>query len=99
MSESEQAPWQRILDNFTRTANAQELGEKLARYAARESARADHLTAAITDTIKALNAHKGQSAELDEMADHLVAYLRQAIAEANRAGFRAQQGAAQDSAH
>lgn len=99
MSESEQAPWQRILDNFTRTAQGQDLNEKLARYAARESARADSLTAAITDTIKALNAQKGQSAELDDMAEHLVAYLQQAIAEANRAGFRAQQGSTQDSAH
>lgn len=96
MSHTSKPHWQAILENFSRTAPGADLGERLARYAARENARAEHLATAIADVIKVLEAQRGSAAEIDELVDHIVNYLRAGIAEANRAGFQAQQAVAND---
>lgn len=96
MSETDKPGWQGILENFTRTAQGQDLNEKLARYAARENARAEHFASVVGATINALEAQRGQSNEIDELVDNVVNYLRAGIAEANSRGFKAQQGAAGD---
>ena len=83
--------WQMIIENHTRntTSNA-EREERLARYAARELARADHLSKTLGDVVATIDSNFGKDAEMDEFLGNIKTYILHNINAANQIAFRAQ---------
>ena len=83
--------WQRILENHTRSAATPADGqERLARYAAREEARAEHLVQVLGDVVAAIDANLGKDPEVDELLNHLKTFILQGINESNQHAFKTQ---------
>jgi hypothetical protein len=89
-----QARWVEILQNQSRGAQSdQEALERVARYAARENARAEHLQRTLGEVAAALENAMGKQAEWDELLGQVTVYIRAGITEANQVAFRAQKEA------
>lgn len=87
--------WQRILENHTRTAATADEGlERLARYAAREEARAEHLVKVLGDIVATIDVNLGKDAEVDELLTNLKTFVLHGINEANQHAFKAQRAKA-----
>jgi hypothetical protein len=91
MSAPSKAAWQTILENHTRAANdAQDAQERLARYAAREQGRAEHLVKVLGDVVATIDTNLGKDAELDEFLNNVKTFILHGINESNQVGFKAQ---------
>ena len=89
------AAWEKILENHTRGATeAAEREEKLARFAAREEARAEHFTKLLGDVVAVIDGNLGKDAEVDEFLGNIKTFILQGVNQANQVGFKAQRAAA-----
>ena len=91
MSNVQKPSWQTILENHTRgaeTAEARE--EKLARFAAREQARAEHLLSLVGDVVAVIDSNVGKDPEVDEFLGNIKTFILTGINQANQVGFKAQ---------
>ncbi|HDP90088.1 MAG TPA: hypothetical protein ENN42_09060 [Thioalkalivibrio sp.] len=91
------AAWEKILENHTRGASApEEREEKLARFAAREEARAEHLTNLLGDVVAVIDSNLGKDAEIDEFLGNIKTFVLQGVNQANQVGFKAQRAPASE---
>jgi hypothetical protein len=91
------AAWQKILENHTRGANeGAEREEKLARFAAREEARAEHFMNLLGDVVAVIDSNLGKDAEVDEFLGNIKTFILQGVNQANQVGFKAQRAPASD---
>ena len=85
------AAWEKILDNHTRgAATPEEREERLARFAAREEARAEHFMSLLGDVVAVIDSNLGKDAEVDEFLGNIKTFVLQGINQANQVGFKAQ---------
>ncbi|AOU98061.1 hypothetical protein BI364_08885 [Acidihalobacter yilgarnensis] len=88
---SDKPRWQTIIENHTRNAVGNtEREERLARYAAREMARADHLSKTLGEVVATIDGNLGKDAEMDEFLGNIKTYILHNINTANQVAFRAQ---------
>jgi hypothetical protein len=91
MSASKKPAWQTILENHTRAAkDDQDALERVARYAAREQGRAEHLVKVLGDVVATIDTNLGKDAELDEFLSNIKTFILHGINESNQAAFKAQ---------
>ncbi|MGD8644407.1 MAG: hypothetical protein PVI15_08975 [Chromatiales bacterium] len=86
--------WSEILKNHTRAAKDEQDGlERVARYAAREYARAEHLVRVLGDVVATIDVNLGKDAEVDELLSNLKTFILHGINDANQVAFKAQRAA------
>ena len=91
MSTTKKPAWLEILENHTRAAQDDQEGlERVARYAAREQARAEHFVDVLGNVVATIDTNLGKDAEVDEFLNNIKTFILHGINEANQIGFKAQ---------
>ena len=95
MAIDSRAAWEMILENHTRGADTpQAREEKLARFAAREEARAEHFMSVLGDVVAVIDSNLGKDPEVDEFLGNIKTFVLQGVNQANQVGFKAQRAPA-----